>query len=282
MAVKFLGQYLLEQGLLSREQLLEALEAQRQCSPMLGELAVEAGMIDARQAQAINDRQRREDKRFGDIAIELGCLDAAQVERLLALQKSRRKLFGEILIERGMIRPEQLEQALAAQKAERASAEDGFRKALAGHPIEREVGLVIDACNKQFLRILKARSQFAAVLPKAEAAAGRISACIEIEAGRPLRIGIAADAATTRRIGCAFMRIAPERCDTELAQDALGELLNVVMGYVVRDALAEDESYTPSPPDFETGLEGLTARSAHALVLAMTSELGDYALAVGR
>ncbi len=282
MAVKFLGQYLLEQGLLSREQLLEALDAQRQCSPMLGELAVELGLIDARQAQTINDRQRQEDKRFGDIAAELGLLDAAQIDQLLALQKARRKLFGEILIERGMLTPVQLNQALAEQQAERASAEQGYQQAIASHALNREIALAIDTANKQFTRILKSRSQFSAVLDAAGAHPHWASACIEIEASRRLLIGIAADAATTLKIACAFMRIKPERCDEELARDALGELLNVIMGYVIRDTLAEDERYTPSPPDFELGLAALAAQADTAIAVAMTSELGDFELVVGR
>ncbi|MCK7592800.1 chemotaxis protein CheX [Pseudomarimonas salicorniae] len=282
MAVKFLGQYLLEQGLLTREQLLEALEVQRQCSPMLGELAVEAGLLDARQAQTINDRQRQEDKRFGDIAAELGLLDAAQVDQLLALQKSRRKLFGEILTERGMLTRAQLEQALAEQQAERASAEQDYRQALAGHPLEREIALAIDTANKQFTRILKSRSQFSAVRDAPLEQVDRVSACIEVEASRRLLIGLAADPATTRQIACAFMRIKPERCDDELARDALGELLNVIMGYVIRDTLADDEGYTPSPPDLDLGLPALAAKADHALTVAMTSELGEFELLVGR
>lgn len=282
MAVKFLGQYLLEQGLLSREQLLQALDEQRRCSPMLGELAVEAGLLDARQAQTINDRQRQEDKRFGDIATELGLLDSAQVEQLLALQKSRRRLFGEILIEHRMLTPAQLDQALSEQAAERASAEKGYQHALSGHPLEREMALAIDTANKQFSRFLKSRSQFSSVLTAAGGNPDWLSACIEVEASRRLLIGISADAATTRNIACAFMRIKPERCDDELARDALGELLNVVMGYVIRDTLADDEGYMPSPPDFELGLGALAGKARSPIAVAMTSELGDFELLVGR
>ena len=36
-------------------------------------------------------------------------------------------------------------------------------------------------------------------------------------------------------IGCSLLSIAPDQCDDELALDALGELVNVLMGYVVRD-----------------------------------------------
>ena len=282
MAVKFLGQYLLEQGLINREQLLQALDIQRQCSPMLGELAVEAGLLDSRQAETINDRQRQEDKRFGDIAMALGWLDAGQIDGLLDLQKSRRKMFGEILIEQGMLSRQQLEQALHEQQAERSVAQQDYQQAVASHAMAREVGLLLDTCDKQFLRILKRRSQFSAVLASPAAEAGRVTACIEVAASRPLIIGIACDGDTARNIACAFMRIKPERCDDELARDALGELLNVIMGYVIRETLADDESYTPSPPDFEQGLSARTGALSSAISVAMTSELGGFELMIGR
>ena len=113
-------------------------------------------------------------------------------------------------------------------------------------------------------------------------AADRVNASIEIEAGKRLLIGIACDRDTARAIACAFMRIKPERCDDELARDALGELLNVIMGYVMRETLAEDEAYTPSPPDFEISLAARIASCGQALCVGMTSELGSFELMIGR
>jgi CheY-specific phosphatase CheX len=282
MAVKFLGQYLLEQGLIDKDQLLRALEIQRECSPMLGELAVQQGMLDAKQAQRINDRQLQEDKRFGDIAIELGLLDAGQIDQLLAAQKAGRKMFGSILIEQGMLSQAQLDQALAEQQAERASAEQGYQQRVAGHPLAREIALAIDSCSKQFTRILKSRAQFSAVLDGANADAGRATACIQVKASTPLSIALSCELPTAHRIACAFMRITPERCDDELACDALGELLNVIMGYVVRDMLADDEPYTPSPPDHQRSLPQIIAGLGSSLAVAMESELGGFELMVGR
>lgn len=282
MAVKFLGQYLLEQGLIDKQQLLRALEIQRECSPMLGELAVQEGLLDSKQAQIINDRQRREDKRFGDIAIELGLLDAAQIEHLLEAQRAGRKMFGSILIEQGMIEPAQLQQALDEQQAERQSAEHGYQQSVSGHVLAKEIGLAIDACAKQFTRILKSRAQFAGILQVANEAPGRVTACIAVEARTPLTLALACDLDSARRIACAFMRIAPERCDDELARDALGELLNVMMGYVVRETLQDDEPYSPSPPDFARSLPQVIAAAGSPLTVGMSSELGSFELMVGR
>ena len=46
MAAKFLGQFLLERGLIDRQQLLGSLMAQRKSNPALVELAHAVGMLD--------------------------------------------------------------------------------------------------------------------------------------------------------------------------------------------------------------------------------------------
>lgn len=283
MAAKFLGQFLLEQGLIDRNQLLDALEFQRRSNPILGELAQARGMLDAAQAQAINDQQRREDKRFGDIAQALGLLSAAQVDELLAQQKAQRKLFGEILIEHGMLSREQVEQALQAQLAERDDAVHALDLGVAGHPLGDVLVSAIGNCNKLFPRILKTRCQFSSLVQSpADLAHCAITGHVRVDAQPPLSIGLACDAATMAHIASAFMLIRPVDCDAELAQDALGELINVLMGYVIKDALADDASYRASPPDFGTGIDVLLARGEQVLAVSMISELGPFVLVVSR
>ena len=283
MAAKFFGQFLLEQGLIDRDQLLLALEIQHDSNPLLGELAQARGMIDAAQAQAINDRQRREDKRFGDIAQSLGLLSAAQVDELLAQQKSQRKLFGEILVEQGMLGRDAVEQALRVQAAERDDAVHAMDLGVAGHPLGDVLGAAISNCNKLFPRILKTRCQFSALVQSpADLAHCAVSGHVRVDAQPPLSIGLACDAATMTNIASAFMLIHPADCDAELAQDALGELVNVLMGYVVKDTLADDAPYRASPPDFGTPIDVLLARGEQPLAVSMISELGPFVLLVSR
>lgn len=283
MAAQFFGQFLLEQGLIHRDQLLAALEIQRDSNPILGELAQARGMLDAAQAQTINDLQRREDKRFGDIAQALGLLSAAQVDELLAQQQAQRKLFGEILVEQGMLDRAQVEQALQAQLAERDDAVHALDLGVAGHPLGDVLGSAISNCNKLFPRILKTRCQFSSLVQSpADLAHCAVTGHVRVDAQPPLLIGLACDPATMANIASAFMLIRPADCDAELAQDALGELINVLMGYVVKDTLAEDARYRASPPDFGTGVDALLARREHPLAVSMISELGPFVLLVSR
>ncbi|TBR11226.1 MAG: chemotaxis protein CheX [Lysobacter sp.] len=279
MSAKFFGQFLLEKGVIDAAQLLRALEIQRTSNPALGELACARGMLTEHQAQAINERQRREDKRFGDIAQSMGLLTSDEVGQLLDDQKSRRRLFGEILVDEGMLDRARLDDELRQHAADRDDAHRSLDTLLASHQFGRRVANSISVCNKLFPRILRTQCQFASVLDPKQPPACDAFALVRVAADRPLAIGLACTTATMNAIGLAFMSIPQELCDEELARDALGELVNVLMGYIVKDCLPEDASYTAEPPDFEASLTSLDD-GMHVLV-EMTSQLGPFVLVVG-
>lgn len=279
MAAKFFGQFLLEKGVIDAAQLLRALEVQRVSNPALGELACEKGMLTADQADRINERQRREDKRFGDIAQAMGLLTADEVGQLLDEQKARRKLFGEILVEEGFLSRERLDAELREHAGERDEAMRSLDAIVATHQLGRRVGNSIATTNKLFPRLLRTQCQFSRVADPSHPPHTDVLALVRVAADRPLAIGVACDTATMRAIGQAFLSIDAAACDDELAQDALGELVNVLMGYVVKDCLPEDATYRAAPPDFETPVSALDD-GLHVLV-EMTSQLGSFLLVVG-
>lgn len=279
MAAKFFGQFLLEKGVIDAPQLLRALEIQRTSNPALGEIACEKGMLTADQAQAINERQRVEDKRFGDIAQSMGLLSGEEVSLLLDEQKSRRKMFGEILVEEGFVDRARLDEELRLHAADRDEAANSLDAIVATHQLGRRIGNSIATCNKLFPRLMRTQCQFSSVIdPKAPPHVDAM-ALVRVAAERPLAIGIACDAATMQAMGQAFLSIPAEACDEELARDALGELVNMLMGYVVKDSLAEDANYRASPPDFETALASLD--DGMHVMLSMTSQLGPFVLVLG-
>jgi CheY-specific phosphatase CheX len=283
MAAKFFGQFLLEKGLLRSEQLLQALEIQRRCNPMLGEIAASMGLISTGQAQRINELQRREDRRFGDIAQSLGLLDSAQVDQLLTVQKSRRKLFGEILVEQGMIDAERLQAELALHQADRAQAMQTLELGLSDHPLGSVVGAAIETATKLFGRVLKAPCQFSSLLESGSPLGDHgITARVAISGDRQFSLALACEPDTVQAIARGFLGNAMADQDPELARDALGEFLNIVMGYVVKDVLPTDAEYRATPPDFGTPAATLAARDAQSVAVALTSPLGPVLLVVGR
>ena len=280
MAAKFLGQFLLEAGLIDRQQLLDALEAQRASNPMLGELAVAAGMLDAAQAERINEHQRRQDARFGDIAQALGLLNATQVGELVGRQQAGRRMFGEILVEQGSLTRGQLDVALQAQRHDRDEAIQALAAGVAAHPLGAVADAAIDTCAKLFPRLLHTPCQFSQLLQGSDGLAGfDMSAHVRIETDRTVRVGLACDAATARKLAAAFLSIDRDEVDNALARDALGEMANVLMGYVVKDILPDDSDYRAWPPDFGVPAEVL-AHGGNAMAVLMTTRHGPLALII--
>ena len=68
----FFGNYLVKNGILTKEQLDSILKSQKSSRVKMGLIAVSEKMLTARQTYEINMLQVTLDKRFGDIAIEKG------------------------------------------------------------------------------------------------------------------------------------------------------------------------------------------------------------------
>jgi CheY-specific phosphatase CheX len=113
MSTRFFGQYLLEKGRITSQQLLDALERQKGIMMPIGTIALERGLLTAAQVKAVLEQQKRSNLRFGEIAVGLGYLTQAQLDELLDEQEtSHRVRLGEALVSRGHIALETLEKEL--------------------------------------------------------------------------------------------------------------------------------------------------------------------------
>ncbi|MGL4343634.1 MAG: chemotaxis protein CheX [Cellulosilyticaceae bacterium] len=118
MFTQFFGSYLLNEQLVTPQQLAEALELQKTVRLKLGVLAINAGYMTAGQVEEVHAMQGRVDKRIGDIAVEMGFMTCEQVETLLNSQKTGYLLLGQALVDKGYMNNTQFEAALIAYKAE--------------------------------------------------------------------------------------------------------------------------------------------------------------------
>lgn len=118
MSAKFFGQYLLEKGRITSQQLVDALEYQKSVSPPIGALALDRGVLTVDQVKLILGRQSKNEKRFGELAMSLGLLTQAQIDELLQAQSSHKLLLGEAMIIKGYIAVETLERELKEYKKE--------------------------------------------------------------------------------------------------------------------------------------------------------------------
>lgn len=113
MVEHILGNYLVDTGKITKDQLNVVLVKQDNARVKLGLIAVSEGMMTSKQAEEVNTMQAVRDKRFGDIAIERGYLNEEQVGRLLKEQGSAYLSFVQTLIDEGLIEMEELECLLA-------------------------------------------------------------------------------------------------------------------------------------------------------------------------
>lgn len=141
---QFFGHYLLNQGLLTREQLTEALEFQQSVHVKFGVIAVDEGFLTPAQVENIHEMQKQVDKRFGEIAVDLGYLTNTQVEAMLSVQKQNHLLLAQALVDLGFMSIEQFSNALNDYKKEYSLSDDKF-EAIKRGDIDVLVTNILDA-----------------------------------------------------------------------------------------------------------------------------------------
>lgn len=111
------GLYLLSQGLLTSDELVEGLKKQEESLPPLGQLAIEEGMLSVRDVfRVLRVQADFAVEQFGQTAIDLNLLSRRQVAELLLLQSDRRTPLAEVLVEAGIIDQETINQQLATYR----------------------------------------------------------------------------------------------------------------------------------------------------------------------
>ncbi len=113
-----LGNYLVEEGFMTEEQLSHVISVQEKIRVKLGLIAVSEGMLTLNQADTINRLQQTMDKRFGDIAVEKGYLTEAQVGSLLKMQGNEYLTFAQTLVDEGIISMDKIQLVLRSYQVE--------------------------------------------------------------------------------------------------------------------------------------------------------------------
>jgi hypothetical protein len=101
--------HLRRKGLVSSDQLIDAIEEQCRRRTPIGRLAVQSRKLSVAQVSQILKVQADRPKPFGRLAVELGYLTESELAELLMLQSDRDRPISDILVERGAITRERLE-----------------------------------------------------------------------------------------------------------------------------------------------------------------------------
>ena len=112
-----LGNILKEQGKLNNDQLEQALEMQQLHQMKLGDLLVDQDLITSEDVElALEHQSENQDQPIGHILMEKGKVKDTDISSALEIQSRRKVRLGELLIEAGLISEDDLQFALEEQK----------------------------------------------------------------------------------------------------------------------------------------------------------------------
>lgn len=118
MYTQFLGNYLLNKGYITSEQLTEALQYQKSVQLKLGVLAIHAGYMTSSQVEQVHIMQTHQNERFGELAVKAGFLTEEQVTQLLNSQKPDYLLLSQALVDKGYMTTSEFEKAMNEYQSE--------------------------------------------------------------------------------------------------------------------------------------------------------------------
>lgn len=252
MAPHLFGRWLIDRGLLTPKQVLNALDVQHETNKDLGQIAVEARMLTSAQADEIRRERERTDHGFGEIAEAKGLLTPTLVGRLLEVQRGLRRYLGEILVQEGL-----LTQVTVTAELE-AFHGGGNGSRVGGFAIEQDDPRA-EACLHACMTIFKKSvDRVLRVSRKEEGVAANnaytVMQLIDAKTDSFLALSMPASEMRTiaeRMTGEAFNGV------NQMVLEAGKELINVIMGNVAGWLSTEDETYDPQPPEIVLDPESL-------------------------
>lgn len=239
---QFFGQFLLNKGHLSAEELLAVLNETDRTHVKVGTMAISDRLLTPAQVEEIHGIQAREDKRFGQIAIEQGYLTADQLDGLLASQKNEHHQMAQVLFDRGLFNLEELDQIMEDYRESNALDEEAMT-ALKNGEVDAYVELFLnlhdafdaDTCRdyvtlylKSFIRFVDRNIRFEPLQKVEDYHATYLSTQV-LEGSSRIITGIGGDGAAFMKLAASFAQETEEEVE-DIVEDAVGEFLNLQNG----------------------------------------------------
>ncbi|MBP5384600.1 MAG: chemotaxis protein CheX [Lachnospiraceae bacterium] len=279
MVSSIIGNYLVEQNIITTEQLKDVLYEQKKTRVKLGLIAVSQGMLDAADAERINRAQAREDKRFGDIAVEMGLLKEADVEVLLKKQGDAYMAFAQTLSDMGLLHIDQLEQCVLDFKTD-CGFTDAEIEALKSDDPDRILPLYLPDKSEQAVRlygiVLRTLIRFVDtdIYPKKgtyETGLDDDHGARQVANGNPmLTVGLTGKNGSLLPLARLFGKEEFETVDADML-DAVGEFVNCVAGLYASNVSLQGIELELEPPEYTQGIKAV--RSDRMIVLPIV--VGD-------
>jgi DNA-binding response OmpR family regulator/CheY-specific phosphatase CheX len=169
MGMKFFGQYLLEKGVITKDQLLKAVEYKKSLNLSMEELAVKKGLLSKEQVDKIHSLQKDDlDRDFADIVEEQEFLGRKELDDLYKEQEQRRVYIGQALVAQGALAPDQLSDNLREFKEEQEKDEWAIATKLEGLRNKLVVKTFVNFTMKIFQKVVRETVKLKECLPSVD------------------------------------------------------------------------------------------------------------------
>lgn len=258
-----LGNYLVESGKITAEQLRQTMKEQDSVRVKLGLIAVTEGMMTMEQADEVNRLQSVMDQRFGDIAVTKGYLSEEQISKLLKEQGNNYLMFIQALVDKKLMLMEELEWLLNDFRQKNGYSNSELED-IKSDDVDRIVPLLLPEEAKQYTEIICTAVRTMIRLIDRHIYIGR-AAMVD---------GFPADAKVSQTLAGenGFMDCLSERDGALLkvcsvfgqeeftrldldSLDAAGELLNCINGMYVSGLSRQGRFLELMPPEYEESAE---------------------------
>ncbi len=254
-----LGNYLVETGKITKEQLTQTLEKQDSVRVKLGLIAVDEGMMSLEQTNEVNRLQALMDQRFGDIAVQKGYLTEEQVGKLLKKQGNTYLSFIQALVDSNYLDMEDIDLVVNSFRLINNYSNSEMEDLKSDEP-ERIVPLfipeevkqftgIISTAVKTFIRLINrhiyiGKAEIADTFP----ARDMVSQSLQ---GEPGYISCLSDGTGALLQVCStYGREDFSELDLD-ALDAAGELLNCINGLYASSLSRERHFLELMPPEYD-------------------------------
>lgn len=264
MAVKFFGQFLVEKGVVSGETLRKALELQGSVNLKVGEIAVKMRHLNDSEVMRIHEAQRSEDLRFGEMAVRLGLLDEMQKKEVLTWQKNHHLYIGEAIRRVSGLSEEDLERHLLEFKADQAPyAAEGFRLPQGvSEPQLFEMTAVLT--GKLLARIADLPSRPGACRLVDTLDAADVVSSMAFDGSASGRYFLSVSWTVQKTIARALLKKDDLSGETvEILDNAVRELLVIILGNVAARSAEQGKSLEISPPSVSHPTAGFPVPPGH-------------------
>ena len=250
MAVKFFGQFLVEQDAVTGESLLYAIELQERTNLKLGEMAVAMGFITQQDIETAHSAQLSKDMKLGDLLVELGFLSPTQLEEVISHQKATHLFIGEALVKVGALTPEKLDHYLEAFKVDQAPYVAN-RVELPEWLSENATAweMTVDLTYKMITRVIGIQFRPGKFIETSTLSKNHMIAAMDLSGDMNARYLLSVSEGIQKAIAKAILKEDDvDNEDDEILEDTVMEFVNIICGNVVAKASQMGVTLDINPP----------------------------------